>query len=74
MFVSPMMLLQALGIDGVRALLGMRTTVGTVKEALPPPMSLLVDSFSALQNPDVSFWLCLVLLSLLILASIERRT
>lgn len=46
--------LQALGMDTVRALLGLRTTIGTVKEALPPPKSVLVDSFSALQNPDVS--------------------
>lgn len=71
MFISPMLVLQALGIDGVRALLGMRTTIGTVKEALPPPASLLLNSFSALQNPDVSFWLCLVLLSFLSLASIK---
>jgi len=62
-FVSPVLVLQALGIDGVRALLGMRTTIGTVKEALPPPMSLLVDSFSALQNPDVSFWLCRIIIT-----------
>ncbi|KAG0589311.1 hypothetical protein KC19_1G011900 [Ceratodon purpureus] len=47
-------ILNALGMDGVRALLGLRTTIGTVKEALPPPKSLLVDSFSALQNPDVA--------------------
>lgn len=53
MFPSTMMVLQTLGIDGVRVLLGMRTTNGTLKEALPPPKSLLADSFSALQNPDV---------------------
>lgn len=55
MLVSILLVLQTLGIDGVRALLGMRTTVGTVKEALPPPASLLINSFSALQNPNVRF-------------------
>ncbi|XP_024391869.1 uncharacterized protein [Physcomitrium patens] len=47
-------ILNTLGIDGVRVLLGMRTTNGTLKEALPPPKSLLADSFSALQNPDIA--------------------
>lgn len=47
-------ILNTLGIDGVRVLLGMRTTNGTLKEALPPPKSLLADSFSALQNPDAA--------------------
>jgi hypothetical protein len=45
-------ILNSLGVEGVRALLGMRSTVGTIKDSLPPPKSALMSSFSMLNNPN----------------------
>ncbi|CAK9859104.1 unnamed protein product [Sphagnum jensenii] len=47
-------ILNSLGVEGVRALLGMRSTVGTIKDSLPPPKSALISSFSMLNNPNVA--------------------
>eukprot|EP00850_Spirogloea_muscicola_P012992 SM000086S23044 [mRNA] locus=s86:199226:202524:- [translate_table: standard] len=40
----------ALGVDGVRTLLGLRMTAGTVREGLPPPRAALLASFSAVHD------------------------
>jgi len=49
-FMSDM--LTDLQVEGVTALLGLRSTTGTVPDALPPPRSVLLSSFSAVNNPN----------------------
>eukprot|EP00850_Spirogloea_muscicola_P003692 SM000015S01192 [mRNA] locus=s15:358444:361556:- [translate_table: standard] len=44
----------ALGMDGIRTLLGLRTTAGTVREGLPPPRAALLASFSAVHDAQTS--------------------
>ncbi|KAI3692691.1 hypothetical protein L6452_32512 [Arctium lappa] len=46
-------ILSALHYDGVQRLLGIANTVGTIPDALPPPRSTLLNSFSLPHNPDV---------------------
>eukprot|EP00850_Spirogloea_muscicola_P000450 SM000002S05530 [mRNA] locus=s2:664136:667474:+ [translate_table: standard] len=46
--------IEALGIDGVRTLLGLRTTAGTVREGLPPPRAALLASFAAVHDAQSS--------------------
>lgn len=46
-------MLTDLQVEGVRALLGFGSTIGTVPDALPPPRSVLMSSFSAVNNPNV---------------------
>ncbi|CAM6126800.1 unnamed protein product [Calypogeia fissa] len=43
-------LLNEINVEGVRALLGMRTTMGSIEDALPPPTSALLSSFLSLQH------------------------
>ncbi|KAL3685998.1 hypothetical protein R1sor_004020 [Riccia sorocarpa] len=50
-------LLKELEVEGIRALLGMRTTMGSIPDALPPPTSALLSSFSEVNNETVSFLL-----------------
>lgn len=38
----------------MRTLLGMRSTMGSIEDALPPPASSLLSSFSSVQNETVS--------------------
>lgn len=45
-------MLTDLQVEGVRALLGFGSTIGTVPDALPPPRSVLMSSFSAVNNPN----------------------
>nr|XP_043630512.1 uncharacterized protein LOC122601843 [Erigeron canadensis] len=45
-------ILTALHYDGIRRLLGMAQTVGTIPDALPLPRSRLLSAFSYPHNPD----------------------
>ncbi|MCO5599402.1 hypothetical protein L7F22_053505 [Adiantum nelumboides] len=45
---------EELTIEGVKALLGFRSTIGSVKEALPPARSLLMASFLEANKIDVA--------------------
>ncbi|KAL9233178.1 hypothetical protein vseg_008208 [Gypsophila vaccaria] len=42
-----------LGYKGIQRLLGLKHTVGTIPEGLPPPRSTLLNSFMLPQNSDV---------------------
>ncbi|XP_010242735.1 PREDICTED: uncharacterized protein LOC104587010 isoform X2 [Nelumbo nucifera] len=42
-----------LSYEGIGTLLGLKHTVGTLPESLPPPRSALLSSFMMLQNPNV---------------------
>ncbi|KAG9141715.1 hypothetical protein Leryth_022038 [Lithospermum erythrorhizon] len=46
-------ILLGLGYEGVQRLLGLGHSVGTVPAALPPPISVLMSSFSSLHRLDV---------------------
>ncbi|KAI3700334.1 hypothetical protein L2E82_44960 [Cichorium intybus] len=46
-------ILKALHFDGVKRLLGISHTVGTIPDALPLPRSTLLSSFSTPHNPNV---------------------
>ncbi|RYQ98268.1 hypothetical protein Ahy_B08g094322 isoform B [Arachis hypogaea] len=46
-------LFSELSYEGVQGLLGLMHTAGTIPDALPPPRSTLLASFSLLCNPDV---------------------
>ena len=43
-----------LGIDGIKALMGFRCTIGSVKDALSPGWATLLGSFLAFNCTDVS--------------------
>eukprot|EP01018_Ginkgo_biloba_P032848 Gb_27293 [translate_table: standard] len=51
-------LLSELHLEGVRVLLGLRFTTGIVPDALPPPRSVLMSSFQALNKPNVRCKVC----------------
>lgn len=42
-----------LGYEGIQSLLGLKQTVGTIPEALPPPRSTLLSSFALPHNSNV---------------------
>ncbi|KAK1265974.1 hypothetical protein QJS04_geneDACA015551 [Acorus gramineus] len=46
-------ILSGLGYDGVGGLLGMKRTPGTILDALPPPRSALLSSFTAPHRPNM---------------------
>ncbi|KAI5067300.1 hypothetical protein GOP47_0017828 [Adiantum capillus-veneris] len=46
-------ILEVLSIEGVKALLGFRSTIGSITEALPPSRSLLLASFLEANKTDV---------------------
>ncbi|KAL2654038.1 hypothetical protein R1flu_022166 [Riccia fluitans] len=46
-------LLKELQVEGIRALLGMRSTMGSIPDALPPPTSALLLSFSEVNSETV---------------------
>ncbi|XP_026661029.1 uncharacterized protein LOC103708581 isoform X2 [Phoenix dactylifera] len=52
-YISMANLLSGLSYDGVGSLLGMRHTVGTVLDALPPPRSFLISSSMNPHRPNV---------------------
>ncbi|KAH9606895.1 hypothetical protein KSS87_019729 [Heliosperma pusillum] len=45
-----------LGYKGIQSLLGLKHTIGTTPEALPPPRSTLLSSFMLPQNPDANYF------------------
>lgn len=47
-------ILKVLDIEGVKALLGFRSTIGTIRDALPPPRSLLLASFVESSGAEVA--------------------
>jgi hypothetical protein len=49
-------LIQGFSYGGVRRLLGLADTGGTVSNALPPPRSMLLSSFIFPYNPNVKLW------------------
>lgn len=52
-YISMANLLSRLSYDGIGHLLGMKHTVGTVSDALPPPKSSLISSSVQPHRPDV---------------------
>ncbi|XP_074320064.1 uncharacterized protein LOC141656870 isoform X2 [Silene latifolia] len=47
-------IIAGLGYKGIQSLLGLKHTIGTTPEALPPPRSTLLSSFMLPQNPNVA--------------------
>ncbi|KAG6554005.1 hypothetical protein Mapa_004922 [Marchantia paleacea] len=47
-------ILKELHVEGIRALLGMRSTMGSIADTLPPPTSVLLSAFSEVNNETVS--------------------
>ncbi|BBN00513.1 hypothetical protein MPTK1_1g29750 [Marchantia polymorpha subsp. ruderalis] len=46
-------ILKELHVEGIRALLGMRSTMGSITDTLPPPTSMLLSAFSIVNNETV---------------------
>ncbi|KAJ6366543.1 hypothetical protein OIU77_003019 [Salix suchowensis] len=55
-YLSLASILFGLSYGGVRSLLGLADTGGTVSNALPPPRSTLLSSFIFPYNPNVKLW------------------
>ncbi|KAJ6991469.1 hypothetical protein NC653_019599 [Populus alba x Populus x berolinensis] len=55
-YLSLSSILFGLSYGGVRRLLGLADTGGTVSNALPPPRSTLLSSFISPYNPNVKLW------------------
>ncbi|CAO2821798.1 unnamed protein product [Amaranthus hypochondriacus] len=46
-------IISGLGYRGIQSLLGLKQTVGTIPEALPPPRSILFSSFASVHNSNI---------------------